>query len=175
MVAGIFLGLLLPVDSIAGGLEAGTNAPFFEVKSGDGKELTLDMVRGKVIVILYETKDVVEKNRKLKSELKKFYDEHPGNINQLIVTLPVITCSSVFWPFTRIWRSKLRENSNKEGITIYGDWDGKMFSDYKMEDGESNVIIIDRKGTIRLFVSGKVEKEKIDGIKELLEELAAEK
>jgi len=171
----IFFGLILPIVSIVEGLEIGTNAPFFKIKSGDGKELTLDMIKGKAILIFYETKDVVEKNRKLKDELKKFYDEQPDNIKQLTVTLPVINCSSAFWPFTGIWKSKLRENSKKEEITIYGDWDGKMFSDYKMEDDESNIVIIDKKWTIRFFISGRVDEEKIIKIKDLLNELGSEK
>jgi len=171
----IFFGLILPIVSIVEGLEIGTNAPFFKVKSGDGKELTLDMIKGKVILIFYETKNIVEKNRKLKDELKKFYDEQSDNIKQLTVILPVINCSSAFWPFTGIWKSKLRESSKKEEIMIYGDWDGKMFSDYKMKDNESNIVIIDKKGAIRFFVSGKVEEEKIIKIKDVLKELGSEK
>ena len=34
------------------------------------------MVKGKVVVIFYETKDAVEKNRKLKNELNKFYNSY---------------------------------------------------------------------------------------------------
>jgi predicted transcriptional regulator len=91
------------------------------------------------------------------------------------VKLPVINCSSAFWPFTGIWKSKLSENSKKEGTTIYGDWDGKMFSDYKMKDKESNVVIIDKIGIIRYIISGKVEDEEINKIKELLIKLGNEK
>lgn len=171
----IFLAVSLPTISFAEGLKVGTVAPFFKVKSGDDKILTLDMVRGKVIVIFYETKDVVEKNRKLKDKLNKFYSDQPDDVKEFIVRLPVINCSSAFWPFTRIWKSKLRENSKKESITIYGDWSGKMFSDYKMKDKESNVVIIDKKGIIRYIASGKVEDKEINKIKELLIKLGSEK
>ncbi|MDI6767208.1 MAG: hypothetical protein QME52_10335, partial [Bacteroidota bacterium] len=127
----VFLSISLTTVSFSEGLEIGIVASSFEVKSGENKILTLDMVKGKLIVIFYETKEVVEKNRKLKDELNKFFDEQPDTIKELIVKLPVINCSRAFWPFTGIWKSKLRENSKKEGITIYGDWNGKMFSDYK--------------------------------------------
>jgi predicted transcriptional regulator len=130
------------------------------------------MIKGKVIIIFYETKDVVGENRKLKDELNKFYDEQSDAIKELIVKLPIINCSSAFWPFTGIWKSKLRENSKKEGIMIYGDWDGKMKSDYKTKDKESNV---DKKGIIKYFASGKVEDKEIDKIKELLKKLVNER
>lgn len=171
----IFLVASLSTISFAEGLKVETKAPIFKVKSGEGKILTLDMVRKKVIVIFYEAKNVVGKNRKLKDELNKFYSDQPDDVKESIVRLPVINCSSAFWPFTIIWKSKLRENSKKEGITIYGDWSGKMFSDYKMKDKESNVLIIDKKGIIRYFAFGKIEDKEINKIKELLRELGNKK
>ena len=73
----IFLGISFTAVSFTENLKIGTDAPAFEVKSGDDEILTLDMIKGKVIVVFYETKDVVEKNRKLKDELRKFYDGQP--------------------------------------------------------------------------------------------------
>lgn len=160
--------------SFGGAIKIGTDAPPFRVKSGDDKELTLDMIKGKAIVIFCETKDVVEKNRQLKDELNKFYNDQPKTVKELIVRLPIINCSGAFWPFTGIWKSKLKENSKKEGMTIYGDWNGKVFSDYKMKDNESNVVIIDKKGIIRYIASGKVGDEGINKIKELLKEIGYE-
>ena len=174
MTMAVFLALLLPTVCMGEGLEVGADAPFFKIKSGDGKELTLDMIKGKVTVIFYENKDIVEENRKLKNELKDFHDQQPDNVKELSVELPVIDCSGAFWPFAGIWKGRLRENSEKEGIIIYGDWDGKMKSVYRIKDKESNVIIIDKKGAVRHFSSGEVEDKEIDKIKELLEELGSE-
>lgn len=171
----IFLSIFFTAFSFGRGLKIEAVASSFKVKSGDNEILTLDMVKGKVIIIFYETKDVVEKNRKLKDELNKFYDEQPDTIKELIVKLPIINCSGAFWPFTRIWKSKLRENSRKERITIYGDWDAKMKSCYKMQDRESNVLVIDKKGIIRYYAYGKIKDEEINKIKELLKNLVDEK
>lgn len=38
-------------------------APYFRVQSGDDKDLTLDMIKGKVAAIFYENKDVVDATR----------------------------------------------------------------------------------------------------------------
>lgn len=168
IITTILLGISFTAVSYGEDLKIGTPAPSFRVKSGEDKELTLDMIKGKVIIIFYETKDVVEKNRQLKNELNKFYNEQPNTVKEITVKLPIINCSGAFWPFTEIWKSKLRDNSKKEGITIYGDWNGKVFSDYKMKDKESNVVIIDKKGIIRYIAPGKVEDKKINEIKELL-------
>ena len=68
----------------------------------------------------------------------------------------------------------VKENSKKEGITLYGDWDGKMFTDYGMKDNESNFVIIDKKGFIRSRAAGKIEDEEIKKIIDLLNKLLEE-
>jgi predicted transcriptional regulator len=161
-------------SSPAGSGLIGSAAPYFRVQSGDDQELTLDMIKGKVIAIFYETKDIVEKNKRIKDELNKLYYEQTGIVKDVLVRLPIIDCSDAVWPFLGIWKRRLREHSKKEGIAIYCDWKGKMSSDYKMKADVSNIVIIDKSGRIRFFTSGEVKAEEIDGVKELLKMLAAE-
>jgi predicted transcriptional regulator len=152
----------------------GTQAHSFKVVSGDDAAMTLEMTAGKTTVIFYETKDVVEKNRELKNRLNNFYFEQPDAVKKLIVRLPIVNCRDAFWPFTGIWRNKLKEHSRKEGMVIYGDWDGDMLVDFRLKDKESNAVIIDKKGMIKYFASGKIEGEEIAGIERLLERLQHE-
>jgi predicted transcriptional regulator len=71
-----------------------------------------------------------------------------------------------------------KENSGntlgKEGVAIYGDWNGKVSSDYKMKAEESNILIIDKSGRVKFFTSGEVKAEGIHDVKELLKTLAGE-
>ena len=169
--------LSLPVflsSSLASNGLIGSAAPYFRVQSGDDKELTLDMIRGKVAAIFYENKDIVDANKRLKDELNKLYFEQTDALKDVLVRLPVIDCSEAFWPFLGIWKRRLREYSKKEGVTIYCDWEGKMSSDYKMKADVSNVVIIDKDGRIRFFSSGEVKDEEISGVKKLLIALASE-
>jgi predicted transcriptional regulator len=152
----------------------GSPAPYFRVESGDGKQLTLDMIKGKIIAIFYQNKDILDANKRLKDELNKLYYEQTRIVRDVLVRLPVIDCSDAFWPFLGIWKRRLREYSKKEGVTIYCDWEGKMSSDYKMNSDVSNVVIIDKSGRIRFFTSGEVKPEEINGVKELLVALASE-
>ncbi|MFA5008283.1 MAG: redoxin domain-containing protein [Candidatus Omnitrophota bacterium] len=151
----------------------GKDAPEFTVKSGDGKEIGLKDVKGKVVTLFYESKNEIEKNRKLKTELNKFYEKQPEIIQEEVVKLAVVNCKNVF--FASAWKSALRENSLKEGFTIYGDWSGKMASAYKASDNDSNFVIIDKHGVIRYYYSGSVGDREIDKIKSLLRQLTKEK
>jgi len=166
--------LFFPVSFPTHAYDMNTPAPFFCVRTGDEQELTLDMLKGKVLSVWYETKEVVEKNKTLKNALKNFYLTMPEDIKTQYARVPVIKCSPASWPIIKIWKYKLKENSKKEGITLYGDWDGKMFTDYGMKDNESNFVIIDKKGFIRYRAAGKIEDEEIKKIIELLNKLLEE-
>jgi hypothetical protein len=157
---------LLPNSTLAASDLTGSAAPYFRVQSGDDKELTLTMIKGKVTAIFYENKDLVDANKKLKDELNKLYYEQTDALKNLLVRLPVIDCSDAVWPFRGIWKRKLREHSKKEGTAIYCDWNGKMSSDYKMQ--------ADVSGRIRFFASGDVTAEEINNVKELLNVLTRE-
>jgi hypothetical protein len=162
---------ILLFSTIAQAVVLGKKAPFFRIMSGSDKELTISQVEQTVTVIFYETKDAVEKNRELKNMLSAFYINQPELLRKQITRLPIINCKSAFWPFTAIWKSKLNEYSSKEGMTIYGDFNGKMLSDFDMKDNDSNVLILDKIGFIRYFAFGKIEGKEFSRIKKLLEDL----
>jgi hypothetical protein len=152
----------------------GSAAPYFRVQSGDDKEMTLDMIKGKVTTIFYENKDIIGANKRLKDELNKLYLEQTKSVKAGFVRLPVIDCSDATWLFRWMWKSKLREHSKKEGMAIYCDWEGKMAFDYKMKSDVSNVVVIDKKGSIKFFTAGEVKDHDIDGVKQLLRALSTE-
>ncbi|MFP3867356.1 MAG: YtfJ family protein [Desulfobacteraceae bacterium] len=133
--------------------------------------MTLDMVKGKVIVLFYETKEVIKKNKQLKDSLNDFYFSQPEAIQSEVVRLVVINCTDANWPTSRIWKNKLHQSSQRQNLTIYGDWSGQMLADYQMQDNESNFIIIDKQSIIRFIKTGKVEAKLIPEIKEFLLQL----
>jgi predicted transcriptional regulator len=161
----IFLGI-----GLVQGLETGVQAPPFNLESGDNEKISLDRIKGKIVIIIYEAKNVIEQNRAFKNELTSLIDRSEVLKAQSTV-LPVINCTSASWATKRIWKSNLRKNSKKENVTIYGDWDGKMFADYGIKDNTSNVVVIDANGIIRYFGSGKLDENEINKVKELLNRL----
>jgi hypothetical protein len=155
-------------------LSSGKLAPNFLVESGDNQKLSLDMIRGKVIVLFYESRHVIKENSDLKDELKRFYRVQPANLKKEVFRLVVIDCSQTTWPTKPLWQIKLREHSEKARLTIYGDWTGKMLADYHMRAGESNFLIIDKQGIIKYSATGKIPPGQFTKIKELLLTLVQE-
>lgn len=146
-------------------ISTGEKAPYFKITSGNSEVLTADMLKDKIAVIFYETKDTKEKNRALKEDLNAFYKERSAKIQKEIMKVAVIRCSA-FMP--NIWRQSLRENSRKEGMIIYGDWDGAMQNEYGLAAGESNFIIIDKNGIVIYARAGFIPKEDFPAIRNIL-------
>lgn len=172
VICGVCAVFFLYSLSFAGMAAIDSPAAGFKVISGTGEELSLADIKGKVTVIFYETKDTKEKNRELKNELNKFYDAQSDADKKDIRRIPIINCAGVF--FTEMWKKELRANSKKEGMAIYGDWDGSMASSYGFKADDSNLVIIDKSGMIRYIYTGKVEDRQIQSIKELLSRLIKE-
>ena len=163
----IFLSIFsLSTFSFAEKIAVGSPMPAFKVSSGANEVLTSNDIQGKVTVLFYEWKEAVEDNRKLKTALNDFYAGEPDSLKKDIMKVAVVNCRGVI--FTGIWKSALRDVSAKEGLTIYGDWDGKMAAALGVAQGTSNVFIIDTKGIVRYFGSGKSDDKEINAIETLL-------
>jgi predicted transcriptional regulator len=154
-------------------LGTGEPAPSFSLVSGDNKKLTLDMLRGKVVVLFYATRDTIQVNDELQNYLDTLYAAQPQNIQSQIFRLLVVNAMEATAVTT--WKEKLNETSAKLKVTIYGDWTGGMFAAYRMRDNDSNFIIIDKKGIVRFAASGKIANRRFEAIKKLLLELATGK
>lgn len=153
-------------------IKEGIAAPDFCVMSGDGQTLTLGQLRGKVVVMFYNSKDTTILDSKLRKALNKFYDEQPGDIKAKVFKLAIIDCSSAFFPIDLVWKQKLIEASKQKNIIIYGDWDGKVAEGYGFNTEQPNVVIIDKTGIIRFIDNKEITDEKdIRKVEDILKHL----
>jgi alkyl hydroperoxide reductase subunit AhpC len=170
LIAAALLVLSLAPTAAQAILGTGEPAPSFSLVSGDNKKLTLDMLRGKIVVLFYATRDTVKVNDDLQHYLDALYDSQPQNIQNQIFRLLVVNAMEA--TSLTAWKEKLIETSAHLKITIYGDWTGGMFAAYRMRDNDSNLIIIDKRGIVRYAASGRIDNSRFEAIKKLLLELA---
>lgn len=164
----------IPLESWGSRLASGRPAPPFLVESGSSKKLTLDMIRGRVIVLYYTSRNAMAENSRMKAELLKVYRTQPADVKKQLFRLVVVDGSEASWPTMPLWKCKLNEHSKKEGFTIYADWQRKMMADYRLKENANNFLLIDKKGIIRYSASGKIANGQYDKIKELLFTLVQE-
>jgi len=161
------------IPSCAGQVTVGAQAPAFTVFHGEAEALASPSLAGSVLVVTYETKEAVEKNRAFKKAVLAFCASR-DNVGGTVMPVPVINCFKYIWPASSICATRVEKHSQKEKLRIYTDRDGRMFEDFGIRDNESNIFIIDRQGIIRFAKAGKVEKIETEAIMKLLRRLAAE-
>ena len=153
----------------------GREVPYFRVEAGDGKILDAKMIRGKVTVLFYECKEALSKSRPLKKVLNAYYQEQTKEMNGHLIVLPVINATSgAAWPWKGLWKKALTEQSQRVGVTVYADWDGKMCSAFAMNGNDTNLVIVDKNGVIRFHRTGAISPEQADAIRILLEQIVNE-
>lgn len=135
--------------ALAGSLAVGQAAPDFQVRSGDDQELTLSALQGKVSVVFYEGRDQVEDSRALKQNLNRFFADQPPVIQELVARVAVVDCSPANWITKGFWADGLKEASQKEGLTVYGDWEGDMRQAYGLPEDGSSFLVVGPAGKLR--------------------------
>jgi predicted transcriptional regulator len=170
------LTALLAGMALAGGLAVGQPAPAFTVVSGDEKPLNSSQLKGKVVTLFYEARDQVEKSRSLKNELNRFLAQQPPRIKKLVRPVAVVDCSGAAWPFKGFWRDGLKEASQKEGMTIYGDWDGKMRAAYGLPEDGTSFLVLGPAGKVKFIAldAGRVGPGQFGRIEQIITQAAAE-
>jgi len=153
-------------------LKVGDIAPGFEVYGEKSVPLNSSSLKGKVLVITYETKDVVDKNKKFKDRVLDYLS---GDDKRSTVTIvPVINCFKYTWPFDKYCITKVQENARMLGMRLYDDRKGTIYDDFNIKDNESNVIIVDKKGIVSYCKEGRLNDTEIDDALKLIQKLATQ-
>ena len=158
LIAAIW-SFVLPVMALP---SKGVSVPAFEVKDGDDQALASTSLKGKKLVIFYETRDdsVIEQNRAVKSKILELLRQDARLATEIVV-VPMIDCSSAFALTRGIWKSNLRSHTQKEGLSIYCDWDGSVGRAFQVVADQSNVIVIGRDGLVQFAGAGIVKPDQV--------------
>jgi hypothetical protein len=168
MATALGLALLLAAGAAAGAEQA----PAFSVTSGEGKTLHLADLPGKVVLLFYEKRKQVELNRPLKKELSRFYEALPVQTRAQLARVAVVDCASASWPFKGLWQDGLQEASLKEGLTIYGDWDGEMRKNYNLPEDQPSFLVLGPRGQILFRAVGPIGPERFPAILQIIRQAA---
>lgn len=155
------LGMIFLLTPSLWALHVGSTVPPFQVFSHNGEPLTHKDLLGKITVLFYDTRRTAAVNNDLKYEIRDFREANLPLLENLQV-VQIIDASSANFLTRAIWRRKLRQNTQRYGITLYADWDGAMRRDFGFSPKESNILVIDPQGMVRHSFLGKVTESEKD-------------
>jgi predicted transcriptional regulator len=145
----------------------GDAAPNARIEDADGRAVELKGFKGKPILIVYEDKDSAAQNQALKDTLSKLAK---GDRYKSAVALAAVADVSAydFWPVKGFVKDAIREESRKQGTTIYCDWTGTFRGTYQLRRGVSSIVLIGRDGHVLFAADGAVSAEQRKRLVELL-------
>ena len=149
-VAALALSVLGPGPALALP-EEGVAAPNARLEDADGRAVELKAFKGRAILIVYEDKDSAPQNKALKEELSQA-TKGDGYRSALVVAAIADVSAYDYWPAKGFVKDAIREESRKQGTTVYCDWSGAFRATYRLKSKTSNVVLIGRDGHV-LFAS----------------------
>jgi hypothetical protein len=136
----------------------GDVAPGASIEDADGRVTDLGLFHGRPILILYEDRDSAKQNQALKEELARLARANPASAR--VALAPVADVSSWdFQPAKYFVRAAIRDESRKQGTTIYCDWTGAFREAYRLRRGVSNVVLVGKDGRVSFAAEGALQPE----------------
>lgn len=150
-------GSLIATSSLALPKE-GTAAPNARIEDADGHVAELKSFAGRPILIVYEDRDSAQQNTALKGELAALA---AGERYRSKIALAAVADVSAwdFWPAKGFVKDAIRDESRKQGTTIYCDWTGAFRTTYQLRRGVSNVVLVGKDGRVLFAAEGTVKPE----------------
>lgn len=155
-ISGLALGAALAL-CVAGHAEAGPSlgAPRPDVRLVDAwdRALSLGALAGKPVLVLYEDKASTTQNLALKQELSEL--AKGGKYKSRIGLVAIADLSAYdYWPVKGFVKDAVRDESHKQGLPIYCDWNGEARRTMGLVPGVSNVVLYGPNGRVRFSRSG---------------------
>jgi hypothetical protein len=172
LLLGVLVLFALPMPA------AGTHAPLpgLSLQDQDGRTLSLDALRGKVVVIVYGGRRAVDTHvvwgKRLGADCcqRGGYRRADQNEECPVRILAVAQMGKVPEIFRGVIRAGIRRQLEK-GYSLWLDWEDRLAALYGVREDTSTVIVADRQGQVWLVVSGPPEGEAYRTVCETLRRL----
>jgi peroxiredoxin len=139
----IFILFLLLSVTAGGQPLINARAPEFTLQDQYDKTVALRQFEDRIVVLIASDKEGSVQNPQWKKAISEKYGDN-------IVILGIADVRSV--PF--FLKGKIRNDFKKDEGNILLDWKGEVFTAYGLAKGVSNIILIDKNGSIRFRYAG---------------------
>jgi hypothetical protein len=139
----VFITVALLVGTSGAQPLVNARAPEFTLQDQYEKTVSLRQYEGSIVILIASDKEGSAQNPVWKKAIKDKYTDR-------VVIQGIADVSSV--PF--FMKGKIRKDFKKDAESILLDWKGEVFKSYGLAPKVSNVVLIDKLGTIGFLHSG---------------------
>lgn len=147
----------------------GSNAPNARVVDTDGRVADLAALRGRPVLVFYESRDSLPQNRALVAELAGLRTRGEEPYRSRLALVPVADVTSYdYWPIRGFVRATLRRHARAAGIDIFCDFSGDFGRALGVARGQSNVVLLGPDGAVRFVAHGALSAEQRAALLDIL-------
>ncbi len=119
----------------------------------DDRALSIGDLSGGPALLMYEDRDSSKLNEPVKRELEKVVGASPELRKVRIVAVADVSAYD-FWPAKGAVKDAIRDEQKRSKMTIWLDWTADFRSKLALDEGTSNVVLLDAGGTCVFAASG---------------------
>lgn len=157
MAQACFSLLVIPMalglgDALALPKEGGA-APNARIEDSEGAGLELKTLKGKPVVIVYDDRASAPTSEAYRKELVKLLKSAPFASNVKLLVVADVSPYD-FWPARGTVKDAVRDETKKQGTTVYCDWTGGIRLGFKLKKEVTSVLMIDKDGNVAFAFEG---------------------
>jgi len=135
--------------------QVGAQLPSAQVVDSDDRRFDLGSTRGRPVLVVYEDKESAHVNDAFKEELARLARD--GRYKSSVSLVPVADVRRYdYWPVRGFVKDAIRDESKKQGTSIYCDWNGDFSRKMSLQTGTSSVVLFGRSGRVLFAKAGQL-------------------
>jgi hypothetical protein len=123
------------------------------LEDADDHGFELKALKGKPFVIVYDDTTSASTSEAFRREFLKLAKSAPYKSTIGVVLVGDVS-SYDYWPAKGIVKNAVREETRKQGTTVYCDWTAGLRTAYRFRRGVSNVVLVGRDGRVAFASEG---------------------
>jgi hypothetical protein len=131
----------------------GDTAANARIEDAEGRGFELKTLKGKPFVIVYDDKTSAPTSDAFRREFLKLAKSEPYR-SALGVVIVADVSPYDYWPAKGIVKDAVRDETRKQGTTIYCDWTTGLRTAYRFRSGVSNVVLVGGDGRVAFASEG---------------------
>lgn len=134
----------------------GANAVDFSLPTTAGRERSLSQLRGKAVVLFYETRGTISQNQHVKDAMGARLNRERALANRITLIASCNVAEYNSWPSQYFAREAISAVARSQRIELWLDWNRTLISRLGLRDGVSNIVLFDRGGVLRERHAGRI-------------------
>lgn len=121
----------------------------FSLPTTAGRDRSLAQMRGKVVVLFYETRGTISQNQHVKDAMGVRFNRERALANRITLIAACNVAEYNSWPSQYFAREAISAVARSQRIELWLDWNRTLIGRLGLRDAASNIVVVDRMGVVR--------------------------